>query len=243
LSIRAAYSAIFVPNFDEMITGTLINVAAVIVGGVLGLLFRSRLPERITHSFFQAIGLFTLFLGFSMSLKTSNPLLLVFSLILGALLGTVLRLQERMENAGNHIQKRLKLKGGQFSEGMVTAFLIFCMGSMTILGAIEEGLGNEPKLLMIKSLMDGFSSMALVAALGVGVIFSAIPLLIYQGGLTLLAAWVGEAMSSVMIDELTATGGILLIGLGITILGIKKIEVLNLIPALIFIVPLVYFFG
>jgi uncharacterized protein len=226
-----------------MITGTLINVAAVIVGGVLGLLFRSRLPERITHTFFQAIGLFTLFLGFSMSLKTNNPLLLVFSLIMGALVGTMLRLQERMESAGNQIQKRFKIKGGQFSEGMVTAFLMFCMGSMTILGAIEEGLGNEPKLLLIKSLMDGFSSIALVAALGVGVIFSVIPLLIYQGGLTLLAAWVGDAMSDMMIDELTATGGILLIGLGITILGIKKIEVLNLIPALLFIVPLVYFFG
>lgn len=226
-----------------MITGTLINVAAVIVGGVLGLLFRSRLPERITHTFFQAIGLFTLFLGFSMSLKTNNPLLLVFSLIMVALLGTVLRLQERMENAGNQIQTRLKIKGGQFSEGMVTAFLMFCMGSMTILGAIEEGLGNEPKLLMIKSLMDGFSSIALVAALGVGVIFSVIPLLIYQGGLTVLAALVGEAMSNVMIEELTATGGILLIGLGIIILGIKKIEVLNLLPALLFIVPLVYFFG
>lgn len=226
-----------------MITGTLINVAAVIVGGVLGLMFRSRLPERITRTFFQAIGLFTLFLGFSMSLKTSNPLLLVFSLILGALVGALLRLQDRMENLGNQIQKRLKLKGGQFSEGMVTAFLMFCMGSMTILGAIEEGLGNEPKLLMIKSLMDGFSSIALVAALGVGVIFSVIPLLFYQGGLTLLASWAGDAMGEVMIDELTATGGILLIGLGITILGIKKIEVLNLIPALLIIVPLVYFFG
>jgi uncharacterized membrane protein YqgA involved in biofilm formation len=226
-----------------MITGTLINIAAVIIGGGLGLLFRSRLPERITHTFFQAIGLFTLFLGFSMSLKTNNPLLLVFSLILGALLGTVLRLQERMENGGNHIQKKLKLKGGQFSEGLVTAFLMFCMGSMTILGAIEEGLGNEPKLLMIKSLMDGFSSIALVAALGVGVIFSVIPLLIYQGGLTLLSAWVGDALNEVMIDELSATGGILLIGLGISILGIKKIEVLNLIPALLFIIPLVYFFG
>jgi uncharacterized protein len=226
-----------------MITGTLINVAAVILGGGLGLLFRSRLPERITHTFFQAIGLFTLFLGFSMSLKTDNPLLLVFSLILGALLGTILRLQERIENAGDYLQKRLKLTGGKFSEGLVTAFLMFCMGSMTILGAIEEGLGNEPKLLMIKSLMDGFSSIALVAALGVGVIFSVIPLLIYQGGLTLLSAWVGEALSEVMIDELSATGGILLIGLGISILGIKKIEVLNLIPALLFIIPLVYFFG
>jgi hypothetical protein len=148
-----------------------------------------------------------------------------------------------MENAGNYIQKSLKLKGGQFSEGLVTAFLMFCMGSMTILGAIEEGLGGEPKLLMIKSLMDGFSSIALVAALGIGVIFSVIPLLIYQGGLTLLSAWAGEALSEVMIDELSATGGILLIGLGISILGIKRIEVLNLIPALLFIIPLVYFFG
>lgn len=226
-----------------MITGTLINIAAVIVGGGLGLLFRSRLPERFTHTFFQAIGLFTLFLGFSMSLKTSNPLLLVFSLILGAIVGTLLRLQDRMESAGNYIQDKLKLKGGQFSEGMVTAFLMFCMGSMTILGAIEEGLGNEPKLLLIKSLMDGFSSIALVAALGVGVIFSVIPLLFYQGGITLLAAWVGESLSELMIDELTATGGILLVGLGISILGIKKIKVLDLIPALLFIVPLVYFFG
>jgi hypothetical protein len=148
-----------------------------------------------------------------------------------------------MENGGNQIQKKLKLKGGQFSEGMVTAFLMFCMGSMTILGAIEEGLGSEPKLLLIKSLMDGFSSIALAAALGVGVIFSIVPLLLYQGGLTILASWLGESLSEVMVDELTATGGILLIGLGITILGIKKIEVLNLIPALLFIVPLVYFFG
>jgi hypothetical protein len=226
-----------------MITGTLINIAAVILGGGIGLVFRSRLPERITRTFFQAIGLFTLFLGFSMSLKTSNPLLLIFSLILGAFFGTILRLQERMENGGNQIQKKLKLKGGQFSEGMVTAFLMFCMGSMTILGAIEEGLGSEPKLLLIKSLMDGFSSIALAAALGVGVIFSIVPLLLYQGGLTILASWLGESLSEVMVDELTATGGILLIGLGITILGIKKIEVLNLIPALLFIVPLVYFFG
>ena len=226
-----------------MITGTLINVLAVVVGGAFGLIFRSRLPERITTSFFQAIGLFTLFLGFSMSLKTSNPLLLVFSLILGALVGTLLRLQERTENLGTILQRKLKLKGGRFSEGLVTSFLMFCMGSMTILGAIEEGLGNDPNLLLIKSLMDGFSSIALAAALGVGVIFSVIPLLVYQGGITILAFWFGHSVSSLMIVELTATGGILLIGLGITILGIKKIEVLNLIPSLIFIIPLVYFFA
>jgi hypothetical protein len=226
-----------------MISGTLINMAAVAVGGSVGLLFHSRLPERFTKTFFQAIGLFTLFLGFSMSLKTENPLLLIFSLIIGALVGTMLKLQERMEQSGTNLQAKLKLKGGKFSEGLVTSFLMFCMGSMTILGAIEEGLGNEPKLLLIKSLMDGFSSVALAAALGVGVIFSIIPLLIYQGGLTLLAAWFGHSVSTLMINEITATGGILLIGLGITILGIKKIDVLNLIPALLIIIPLVYFFG
>ncbi len=226
-----------------MITGTLINMAAVVVGGSVGLLFHSRLPERITKTFFQAIGLFTLFLGFSMSLKTEKPLLLVFSLIIGALFGTLLKLQERMEQSGVTLQEKLKLKGGKFSEGLVTSFLMFCMGSMTILGAIEEGLGNEPKLLLIKSLMDGFSSIALAAAMGVGVLFSIVPLLIYQGGLTLLAAWFGQSVSELMINEITATGGILLIGLGITILGIKKIDVLNLIPALLIIIPLVYFFG
>lgn len=226
-----------------IISGTLINVGAIIIGGGLGLLFHAHLPKRLTDSFFQAIGLFTLFLGFSMSLKTDNPLLLVFSLILGALVGTLLRLQERIENLGTNIQTKLKLKGGHFSEGLVTAFLMFCMGSMTILGAIEEGLGGEPNLLLIKSLMDGFSSIALAAALGVGVIFSVVPLLIYQGGLTLLAAYLGSSLTNLMVNELAATGGILLIGLGITILGIKKIEVLNLIPALLFIVLLVYFFG
>lgn len=226
-----------------MITGTLINMAAVVVGGSVGLLFHSRLPERITKTFFQAIGLFTLFLGFSMSLKTEKPLLLVFSLIIGALFGTLLKLQERVEQSGVTLQEKLKLKGGKFSEGLVTSFLMFCMGSMTILGAIEEGLGNEPKLLLIKSLMDGFSSIALAAAMGVGVLFSIVPLLIYQGGLTLLAAWFGQSVSELMINEITATGGILLIGLGITILGIKKIDVLNLIPALLIIIPLVYFFG
>jgi len=218
-------------------------MAAVVVGGSVGLLFHSRLPERITKTFFQAIGLFTLFLGFSMSLKTEKPLLLVFSLIIGALFGTLLKLQERMEQSGVTLQEKLKLKGGKFSEGLVTSFLMFCMGSMTILGAIEEGLGNEPKLLLIKSLMDGFSSIALAAAMGVGVLFSIVPLLIYQGGLTLLAAWFGQSVSELMINEITATGGILLIGLGITILGIKKIDVLNLIPALLIIIPLVYFFG
>jgi len=218
-------------------------MAAVIAGSTVGLIFRSRLPDRITKAFFQATGLFTLFLGFSMGLKTKNPLLMIFSLIIGTVIGTLLKLQERMEKSGTAIQVKLNLKEGAFSEGLVTSFLLFCMGSMTILGAIEEGLGNHPNLLLIKSMMDGFASIALAAALGIGVMLSAVPMLSYQGGLTLLAAWFGKSVSETMIDEITAIGGILLIGLGITMLNIKKIDVLNLLPALIIIIPVVYFFG
>lgn len=226
-----------------MIFGTLVNAGAVIAGGVVGLLLGSRIPSRYSVTFFQAIGLFTLLLGFSMGIKTNNPLLVVFSLILGGLLGTWLNLHERIEQSAGYIQKKLKLKSGSFNEGFITAFLMFCMGTMTILGAIEEGMGGEPKLLLIKSLMDGFSAIALAASLGIGVLFSAIPLLLYQGGISVLGYAVGESISQTMIDEISATGGVLLIGLGITILGIKKIEVMNLVPSLLFIVVLVYFFG
>lgn len=226
-----------------IILGTIVNILAVLVGGGVGLAIRSRLPERVTTTFFQAIGLFTLFLGFSMALKTSNPLVLVFSLILGALAGSLLRLQDRVEALGQHIQGRLRVKGDKFSEGLVTSFLLFCMGSMTILGAIEEGLGKEPNLLLIKSLMDGFSAIALAATLGIGVLLSVVPMLLYQGGITVLVSLLGSTVSSPMIDEISATGGVLLIGLGISILGIKRIEVLNLLPSLVFVVVLFYFFG
>lgn len=226
-----------------VITGTLVNMGAIIVGGTLGLLIQSRLPERVTNTFFQAIGLFTLYLGFSMSIKTGNPLILVFALILGGLVGSLLKFQQRIEGASVTLQKRLKIEGSRFSEGLVMAFLMFCMGSMTILGALEEGLGDTPKLLYTKSLMDGFGSIALVAAMGIGVIFSIIPMLLYQGGLTLLAAWLGQTLSTVMVDELTAVGGIMLIGLGINMLNLRKIEVLNILPALLFVIPLVSIFG
>jgi uncharacterized protein len=226
-----------------MIFGTLVNAGAVVIGGSIGLFLGSRIPTRYSTTFFQSIGLFTLVLGVSMAIKTNNPLLVVFSLILGGATGTWLNLQERVEKSAVFIQKRFNLKSGSFSEGFMTSFLMFCMGTMTILGAIEEGMGSPPKLLLIKSLMDGFSAIALSASLGIGVIFSAIPLLLYQGGISLIAYTVGESFSQVIVDEISATGGILLIGLGISILGIKKIEVMNLILALLFIIPLVYFFG
>ncbi len=216
-----------------MITGTIINIATVLLGSLIGILFRSKLPERFIKIVFQGIGLFTLVLGVSMALKSSHLLVMVFSLIIGGILGEMLRLETRVENIANQLKNKFKLGSERFSEGMVTAFLLYCMGSMTILGAIEEGLGNGFDLLLTKSIMDGFASIALASAFGTGVAFSVVPLFIYQGGLTVLTAFLGDYFSDVITNDMTAVGGVLLVGLGINILEIKKIKVLNLLPAIL----------
>ncbi len=224
-------------------TGTLVNVGAVIAGSLIGLMINRRLNPRFTNTVFQAIGLFTVFLGISMALKTENILLIIFSLVLGAITGELMRIDKGIERFSDFLKQNLKSRNDRFSEGLITSFLLFCMGSMTILGAIEEGLGDEPNLLLAKSLMDGFSSIALASAMGIGVLFSVVPLLIYQGGITLFAEYFQEHATDLFVNELTAVGGILLLGLGFSILDIKKINIVNMLPALIYILVLVYFFG
>jgi len=220
--------------------GTIVNVITVVAGSALGLALNKKLPKRFIRIFFQVVGLFTLFLGLSMALKTTHVLHMIFALITGAVIGELLRLDRAMERLGDVLKTKLKLGNEKFTEGLLTAFLLYCMGSLTILGAIEEGMGGSPRLLLIKSLMDGVSSIALASGLGIGVMFSALPLLIFQGGITLLAAGFGEFFPEVMILELSAVGGILLIGLGINILEIKKINVMNMLPALVMIVILLW---
>lgn len=224
-------------------TGTLVNVAAVIVGSLIGVMVRSRLPQRYVQIVFQVIGLFTFFLGIWMALKTEHFLLLVGSLVSGAVIGEAINIDKYFKRFSEWIKQKTRISSGRFSEGMVTAFLLYCMGSMTILGAIEEGINNNPDLLLVKSLMDGISSIALASALGIGVMFSAVPLFLYQGGLTLFAGSIGTFFTDVIINELTATGGILLIGLAINILEIKTLKILNMLPALVVVVVLAYIFG
>lgn len=224
-------------------TGTLINAAAILLGSTIGIVLNARLPERFIKIVFQGIGLFTLFIGVYMALKTNNLFFMIISIVVGGVIGEGINLEKYITRFGDQVKNRFKSKNSRFSEGLVTAFLLFCMGSVTILGAIEEGLGGEPNLLLAKSVLDGVSSIALSAALGFGVAFSIIPLVIYQGGLTLLAAYFGDYFSETIINELTAVGGLMLIGLGITILGIKQLKILNMIPSLIVIVLIVYFFG
>jgi len=217
--------------------GTLVNFGAVIVGSTIGLIIHRNLPKRYVQLIFQIMGLFTLVLGFKMALEGQQLLIMIFSLILGGLLGEVFKIEEWVNSIGDRVKRITKSKNDTFTEGMITAFLLFCVGSMTILGAIEEGMSGNPELLLIKSLMDGISAIALTVAFGIGVMFSAIPLIIFQGGLTLLASFAGEFINPVYITEITATGGVILIGLGLNLLDIKKIKVVNLLPAML-IVPL-----
>ncbi|MFT3739196.1 MAG: DUF554 domain-containing protein [Breznakibacter sp.] len=223
--------------------GTLVNVGTVLVGSTMGIMLQKHLPSRTIKFIFQAIGLFTLYLGFSMSLNGQAILAIVFSLILGTATGSWLNLEANIDRVSDRLKRRLKAGNEKFSEGLLTSFLLFCIGSMTILGAIDEGLGNGSELLMTKALMDGFSSMALASAFGVGVTFSVVPLFLFQGGITLLAWWLGSFIPQSMIADLSSVGGIILIGLGINILEIKKMNIMDMLPALLWILPLSWLYG
>jgi hypothetical protein len=216
-----------------MLLGTLVNVATVLTGSLVGVFANTRLPKRYVTIIFHALGVFTLVLGVSMALKTQQMLIPIFSLLLGGLLGEWWNLDGKIGHLAAWVKRKTKSGNERFTEGITTAFLLFCMGSMTILGAFAEGTAGKSDLLITKSVMDGFSSMALATALGVGVAFSVVPLFLFQGGLTLLAAWFGSLLPTATVGELTSTGGMMLVALAFSILDIKKINVVNFLPGLV----------
>ncbi|MCB0640184.1 MAG: DUF554 domain-containing protein, partial [Phaeodactylibacter sp.] len=204
--------------------GTFINMAAVTVGSLIGLFVQQLLSPELEAIIFQAIGLATLVIGVSMSLKIPDGylLLFIFSLIFGGVLGTLIGVDAGLQFLGDWLKNRLQLGNERFTEGLITAFLLFCVGSITFVGAIEEGLEGKRELLMIKSLLYGISSIAFAATYGIGVLVSIVPMLIFQGGLTLAAGRLQKVFTEVMIRQLSAVGGALIIGLGINLLGLGK---------------------
>ena len=170
---------------------TIINVCTILIGGSIGLLFKSRIPEHIKTIVFQAIGLGVIVIGLSMALKSENFIILIFSLILGGVIGELCQLQERSEQLAKKLGSKQK-NSSLFAEGLVTTFVLFCVGSMTILGAIDEGLRSDRSLLLTKAVLDGFTSIALASYYGRSVLFSVIPLFIFQAGITWLAAVFGN---------------------------------------------------
>lgn len=232
--------------------GTLVNTGAVIAGSAIGLLIHSRLPQKMVNIVFQGLGLFTCAIGISMSLRSNNMLLMVVSIVIGSLIGQGLGIDKYLRRFSDYLQKKNNKKtldtSGQettnrFSEGFITATMLFCIGSMSILGAIEDGMGQTPTLLYTKSIMDGISSIALASSFGIAIMFSSIPLFLYQGGLTLFASFIMRYMNDQMVADMTGVGGVLLIGLGINILKIKDINITNMLPSLIIIIILSKFFG
>lgn len=222
--------------------GTLINVATVGVGSLLGMGLKSKLPERFIEIVFQVMGLFTLLLGILMALETGDPLILLMGTLIGAVVGEALQLEKRSTQLVEKLgASKSPDDAKQFAHGLMTAFMLFCVGALTVVGCFNEGIEGDNKLIITKSIMDFFSSMALASAFGKGVLFSVIPLLLYQGGLTLLAGVIQPWLSEAMITEMTASGGLMMIGLGVTILKIKTLRVLNMLPGLLAVVLLVYF--
>lgn len=220
--------------------GTLVNVCAVIIGSCIGVGIHSTLPKRIIDITFQGIGLFTLVLGISMAIKTTHYLIMIVSIVSGSIIGELVDIEKAVNTFSEKMKDKIKSKDNTFSEGVITASLLYCTGSMAILGAIEEGLGGEPHLLLAKSVLDGVTSIFLASSLGVGVLFSALPLLIYQGGITIGAGLLQPVLTENIITELTAVGGVLLVGLGITLLEIKQVKIMNMLPSLVIAVFLAY---
>ncbi len=232
-------------------TGTILNIITVLIGSALGILIGDRLPQRARETVIRALGLTTLAIGVKMFFASQNELIPLGGMLVGGLLGEWGRIEDRLHDLGAWLQARVARTTGEaggddaddpaqrFVRGFVTTSLLFCVGPMTILGSIQDGLTGDYRLLAIKSLLDGFGALAFASSMGIGVAFSSLVILVYQGGLSLLASQADALLTAPMIAEMTATGGILILGIAISsLLEIKPIRVGNYLPALI-IAPLI----
>jgi uncharacterized membrane protein YqgA involved in biofilm formation len=215
--------------------GTLINTATVLIGGTVGIAMGDKIPERVRIIVVQVIGMLTLGLGLSDLLKTHNMVFPLLGMVIGAVIGEVLRIEDRLEGIGEVIRKRFakRQESGPFISGFVTATLLFCIGPLTILGAIQDASGAKPQLYIIKGTLDGFMSVIFGAIHGVGVLFSAVSVFVVQGTLTLFGTQLDSLLNDRMRIELFATGGIAVMAIGLNLLDIKKIRLGSLLPGLI----------
>jgi len=218
--------------------GTIANVAAIAAGVVVGLAVRRGISEKIQTTIMQGLGLVVLLVGLKMAWQTQNEIILILSLAAGAVLGGYIDIENKLNAFGKWLENKVGSRRRGVSKAFITASLIYCVGAMTIMGSIEDGLTGEPKILYIKSMLDGIASIIFTVAMGVGVILSIIPVFIIQGSITLFAESIKEILTDNMVAEMNAVGGLLIVGIAINLLGIKKINVVNLLPA----VPLVLLF-
>ena len=218
--------------------GTLVNAVAIIVGSLTGYFFKNFIPDRFSDSIMKSISLAIVLIGVKMALTTENIILVICSMVIGTLLGEIVDIESKLEGAGDMLQKKIS-SDSNLSQGFVTSSLMYCVGSMAIIGAIEGGLLGKHDVLFAKSFLDGIISIALTASLGIGVIFSSVAVFLYQGSIVLLAGSLKDVLTDIVINEMTAVGGLLIMGLGINVFIRDRLKVGNMLPALF--IPLVYY--
>lgn len=226
-----------------VLTGTLVNTVLIIIGTLLGLMFH-RIPERMKETVLQAIGLAVVVLGMQMGMKSTNFLIVIGSLVLGGAIGEWFRLDEKLDRMGVWLERKISRgRPSNIAEGFVTATLIFVIGAMGVLGALDGGLRQDHDVLYTKGLIDGFTALVLSSTLGIGVMFSAIPVFLYQGAIALSAVaitkFIPDAALQEFILEMTATGGVMIAAIGLNLAGITKIRVANLLPGIVIVAVIV----
>ena len=222
-------------SFFSSVNGTLLNALTVLIGGTMGALVGDRLPARIHEALFGVLGLFTLLIGLLDALTTKNALIVLGSLLIGVLIGEALNIERGLQRLGDWAQRRLARPGSTVSEAFVTSSLVFCVGPLSILGALDNGLSGDTTKLVIKATLDGFAALAFGATLGWGVLLSIGTILVYQGSISLLARSIAPALNATpdALTELTATGGVILMAIGLKLLKIRDLRVANWLPALV----------
>ncbi len=230
------------PYLGAMIMqGTAANAAAIVVGGFIGIKAGHLISSRVRGTVMSGLGLAVLLIGMQLSLKSQQPLIIIAALIGGGIIGELFGIEARLEALGNWIGDRFK-GSGKVAEGFVTASLLYCVGAMAIMGALQDGLGSRPDILYAKAALDGIASVALASTLGIGVLFSALPLFAYQGAITLSASFAQQIMTPAVVQEMNAVGGLLILAIGLDMLGVKRVPVGNLLPAVFLAPPLVMLF-
>lgn len=219
--------------------GTIVNALAIIAGSLAGLLFKKGIPETYKKTIMQAVSLAVILIGLKTAMKSDDLLAIILFLAIGSIIGELLRFENRLEMLGNWLESRFSNKEGSIANGFVTASLVFCVGSMAIVGSLESGLTGSEQTLYAKSALDGITSIIFASTLGIGVMISSVAVLIYQGSITVLAVFIKPFLVPEVIDQMSSTGGILIAAIGINLLGNIKIKVGNMLPAIF--IPLLYF--
>jgi len=220
--------------------GTIVNSVTIIIGALIGILFKKGIKEDYKNTIMDGIGLSVLVIGVSNALEFENLVVVIVSIVIGSIIGELIDINKRLNNLGDKLQSKFKNEEGNFSKGFVTASLVYCVGAMAIVGAIQSGLTGNHQTLYAKAVLDGITAIVFASTLGIGVMFSSLAVFLYQGIITIFASSLSLILTEIAINEISSVGGILIMAIGINLLGLKEIKIANMLPSIV--IPLVYYF-